>query len=59
MRKVENIEDAEDQRQPDRHDEQPGRVDQSIDENCRRDVHAPSLRKEAAEASHASAPAIC
>lgn len=54
---IEDVEDAEDERQPDRHDEQPGRIDQSIDKDRRREIHASSLKQGTAEASNTLAPA--
>ena len=43
MGEVENVEDAEYERQSDRHDEQPGRVDHAVDQDRCSEFHALSL----------------
>jgi hypothetical protein len=44
MSEVDNIDHAEHEREPDHHDEQPGRVDQFVYKDRRCEVHAPSRR---------------
>ena len=43
MGEVENLQHAEDERQPERDDEQPRGVDDAVDQDRRREFHAHAL----------------
>ena len=51
MRDVEDAHDAIDQRQPGRHQEQPGRVDDAVERNGQDVVHGKARRRPRAAAS--------